>query len=103
MHIPQQPISPSLRICSRGKISSRSICRTTGRTSVSMNWRMVSRSSFCSSLKEKSISGSKLEKLAQPFRLRAADGHFAGAFVVELQHEAGLEPRHHFLDVPDVH
>src|SRR5215471_11964925 len=55
VNMPQQPISPSF--CSRpnGNFSSRSSSLTSGRTSVSINWRTVSRISLCWSESEKSI------------------------------------------------
>src|SRR5438874_13091544 len=45
----------------------------------------------------------QLEEFAHALDLRAADGNFGLLFVAHFEHKAGLEPRHHFLDVMDVH
>ncbi len=45
----------------------------------------------------------ELEQLAQAADLCAADGDLGGFLVVHLQHVAGFEPRHDFLDVVNVH
>src|SRR5438105_9428517 len=43
------------------------------------------------------------EQFAHALDLAAADGNFGLLFVAHFEHVAGLEPRHHFLDVMDVH
>src|SRR6266852_5997174 len=53
--MPQQPSSAIFLTSSVGKRPARSRWRTPGRTSFSMNWRTVSRISFCWSLSEKSM------------------------------------------------
>src|SRR5690348_4176079 len=59
MSIPQQPISPSFLSSASGNFSSRSYARSTGRISVSMNCRTLSRRRICSELREKSIGRRK--------------------------------------------
>ena len=44
----------------------------------------------------------EVEELAEAFGLLAGDGDFGLFFVVHFDHEAGFEPRDHFLDVVDV-
>jgi hypothetical protein len=45
----------------------------------------------------------QLEQFAHAFDLRAAHRNFRLLLIVHFQHVAGLEPRHHFLDVVNVH
>src|SRR5437899_6130798 len=45
----------------------------------------------------------QFEQFAQAPDLGAADGNFGLLLVVHFQHVAGFEPRHHFLDVMNVH
>src|SRR5258708_8384061 len=46
---------------------------------------------------------SELEEFAHAFDLGAAYGNFGVLLVVHFQHEGGVEPRHYFLDVMNVH
>jgi hypothetical protein len=46
---------------------------------------------------------SQFQQFPQPLRLRARHRNLAGPFVIHFQNVARLEPRHHFLDVVDVH
>src|SRR6267142_3194960 len=48
-------------------------------------------------------SPSKFKQFAHALNLRAANGNFGVLFVVHFQHEGGIEPRHNFLDVMNIH
>jgi hypothetical protein len=45
----------------------------------------------------------ELQQLAETLGLGPRHGNLGGALVVHLEHVTGLEPRHDFLDVVDIH
>src|SRR6266849_9989531 len=89
--MPQQPNSPSLRSSAAGYSSS----RITGRTSVSMNCRTVSRIRRWSSLREKSIARDVKTMLAQWQRNAKRQRESLGSIRGEGLKEEGVVARLH--------
>src|SRR5215472_17140227 len=48
------------------------------------------------------VSNLQFEEFAKAFSLLAGNGDLGGLFVIHLEHKAGFEPEHDFLDVVDV-